>query len=351
MIDAAHLARKSFFAVGRTLNLHVLAPRSFAGVGGILMLHRVSPTDPAPLGIHSGLCVTPAFLDALIPALTAAGYDFVAMDAVPGRIASPTGRPFLAVTFDDGYKDNAEHAFPVLRRHDVPWTVYIAPGLVSGATHLWWEIAEAAVATLDAISIDTPQGRLKLLTRTTGEKLAAFQRIQQHIMTELPEAQVASFIRKIAAMARIDPFAHNRSELMDWNQLRAVAADPLCTIGCHTQHHYHLARLEKPGLQAEFAVAIKAIEAETGLRPRHVAYPYGYKLAVGRREIELAQEFGFATGVTTRHGMLFAEHASAMTALPRISVNGKHQNVGDVKLMLSGITSFMAHRHGGPVTL
>ena len=72
---------------------------------------------------------------------------------------------------------------------------------------------------------------------------------------------------------------------------------------------------------------------------------------MGLRECELAKTLGYTTGVTTRHGMLIKAHANTMTSLPRISVNGKHQNVGDVKLMLSGITSFMAHRHGGPVTL
>lgn len=152
-------------------------------------------------------------------------------------------------------------------------------------------------------------------------------------------------------MAGIDPYAHNRSELMDWDQIRSATADPLCTIGCHTQHHYHLARLGATAMKREFSASMAAIELETGLKPKHVAYPYGYKQAAGMRETEMARELGFATGVTTRHGMLFAEHRGAMTALPRISVNGKHQNIGDVKLMLSGITSFLEHRRAGPVTL
>ena len=351
MIDAAHIARKTFFAVGRGMNLRALAPRSFAGLGGILMLHRVSPRRTAPLGIHAGLSVTPKFLDELFPALRAEGYDFVAMDDVPERIAHPDGKPFLAVTFDDGYKDNSDFAFPVLRKHNIPWTVYIAPGLVNGDTHLWWEIAEMAVAKLDQITIAAPQGRLSLACRTGADKISAFNRIQHHIMHDMPEESVALFTRDLATLAGIDPDAHNRSELMDWNQIRAISLDPLCTIGSHTLHHFHLARLNDAALKREFALAIAAIEMETGIKPKHVAYPYGYKHAVGWRETELAGNLGHATGVTTRHGMLFAQHREVMTALPRISVNGKHQNVGDVKLMLSGLTSCLAHRHGGPVTL
>jgi peptidoglycan/xylan/chitin deacetylase (PgdA/CDA1 family) len=351
MIDAAHLARKTFFAMGRTLNLKALTPRSFAGVGGILMLHRVSPTDQSPLGVNRGLSVTPQFLDELIGALKHEGYDFVPMDEVPARVAKTNGKPFLAVTFDDGYKDNDDHAYPVLRRHNVPWTVYIAPGLMSGDTHLWWELAELALARRKEIAVACAQGALSLKCDTVGEKLAAFGRIERHVMHDLPEESVAGFTRDVAKLAGINARAHNKAELMGWDAIRKIAQDPLCTIGTHTWHHYHLARLTDEVMEREFTLAMTAIELETGLKPRHVAYPYGYQLAVGKRETDTAERLGYATGVTTRHGMLFHDHAQSMTALPRISVNGKHQNVGDVRLMLSGITSWLAHRHGGAVTL
>ncbi len=351
MIDAAHIARKTFFAMGRTLNLRALAPRSFAGVGGILMLHRVSPVATAPLGIHAGLSVTPQFLDELFPALKTEGYDFIPMDNVPDRIANPTGKPFLAVTFDDGYKDNATHAFPVLRRHNVPWTVYIAPDLINGETHLWWEIGELAISRRDHLAIASPHGELVLRCGSIAEKLAAFHQFQDFLTGVVPEESVASFTRDLAKLADIDAAAHNATELMNWDQIRQVAADPLCTIGSHTLSHFYLARLGEEALKRQFALAISALDMETGLKPRHVAYPYGYKQAVGLRECQLAQTLGYKTGVTTRHGMLFPEHADTMTSLPRISVNGKHQNVGDVKLMLSGLTSWLAHRHGKAVTL
>lgn len=351
MIDAAHIARKAFFAAGRGLNLRAYAPRALSGLGGILMLHRVSPENKAPLGIHAGLSVTPKFLDALFPALKAEGYEFIAMDDVPDRIENPRGAPFLAVTFDDGYNDNPRHAYPVLRKHNIPWTVYIAPGLMSGQTHLWWEIAEMAAAKMDRITVSTPKGRLALPCRSRREKTGAYQELQHHIMYQMPEESVALFTRDIATLAGIDPDAHNRSELMDWNEIRDIACDPLCTIGSHTLHHYHLARLNDAALKREFLLAAAAIEMETGIKPKHVAYPYGYKHAVSWRETEMASNLGYATGVTTRHGVIMAEHREVMTALPRISVNGKHQKAGDVLLMLSGITSWLAHRHKGPVTL
>lgn len=347
MIDAAYLARKSFFAVGRTLKLRALAPKSLAGLGGILMLHRVSPENRSPLGVNAGLSVTPEFLDSLVVALKADGYDFIALDDLPERLARPQEKPFLAVTFDDGYKDNAEYAYPVLRRNHVPWTVYIAPGLVNSETFLWWELLELALVRMEAA--DGPFGRLSC--RSAGEKAAAFARIQHWLLHDCPETDVPAFIRDLAGKAGMDAAGYGQAELLDWAAIRALSNDPLCTIGTHTMRHYHLARLSPEQLAIEFAEAHATLVRETGLEPQHVAYPYGYRIAVGRRETVEAGNRRYKTGVTTRHGMLFQGHAQDMTALPRISLNGLHQNAGDVRLMLSGITGLLASRRIGPVTL
>ena len=96
------------------------------------------------------------------------------------------------------------------------------------------------------------------------------------------------FIRDFAAKAGIDAFAYGKTELMDWDQIRAAAQDPLCTIGTHTMNHYHLARLDDALVQSEFDMAANVLEAETGVAARHVAYPYGYEIGVGLRETKEA---------------------------------------------------------------
>ena len=74
-----------------------------------------------------------------------------------------------------------------------------------------------------------------------------------------------------------------------------------------------------------------------------MAFPYGFPSAVGEREVRLAEQVGFASAVTTRHGLIRPEHARHLRALPRISLNGRYQNVGYVRTMLSGVTTAMAN--------
>ena len=65
----------------------------------------------------------------------------------------------------------------------------------------------------------------------------------------------------------------------------------------------------------------------------------------------LAKEAGYASAVTTRHGVLHPGHADHLLALPRISVNGRYQRVAHIRTMLSGITTPLANRGRMVVTV
>ena len=69
-----------------------------------------------------------------------------------------------------------------------------------------------------------------------------------------------------------------------------------------------------------------------GRPARHIAYPVGDPSSAAAREFALATEAGYALAVTTRPGMLFAEHAAHLTALPRVSLNGLWQDLGYLDL-------------------
>lgn len=351
MIDIAHAARKSFFALSRLTGMHHFAPASLSGIGGILMLHRVSTQSRSPLGVNDHLSVTLYFLEKTIIALKRDGYEFIAMDDVPKAIGTERGKRFIAVTFDDGYLDNYQNAYPILRKHNIPYTVYIAPGLINGDVHLWWEIIEQVVAERSDIVLPSRHGLEHFNCNTRAEKLATLRALQNNIVHKMPEERQATFIRDLAQLAGIDCVIHNKVELMNWNQVREIAKDPLCTIGAHTYSHFHLKKLTGDMVRKEIEQCQLALDLETGIRPKHLAYPYGYAAAIGSREVAIAGAAGYKTGVTTRHGMLFSKHAYSPMALPRISLNGRYQNVSDVRTMLAGLTGLLANGRKSVVTV
>src|SRR5919199_200492 len=123
------------------------------GAGVILTFHHVRPWRERDFAPNRLLEITPEFLDLTLRALRQRGFDIVPLDEVPPRLAAGQGRaPFAALTFDDGYRDNVEHALPVLRRHGAPWTLFATVDYAEGRGRLWWLELEEAIARLDRVS-------------------------------------------------------------------------------------------------------------------------------------------------------------------------------------------------------
>ncbi|WP_395447278.1 polysaccharide deacetylase family protein [Aminobacter sp. UC22_36] len=349
MID---VARKLAFLLIGYGGLGALARPLVGGVGVILMLHRVTAFLERPDGPNRHLSITPQFLDALITEMKRMGYAFVSMDEAVVRLRSPRGAgAFAALTADDAYRDNLTEALPVLEKHAAPITVYVASGLTGGAVDLWWEVLDDIVEAGKPLSVAMPGGEMKLDCATPEGRADAFRRLSTHITSEVREEDQRAVLRNWAGMSGVDASAPNRKLLMDWNEIRRCAAHPLVTIGAHTVHHYNLKRLSKDAALREMYRSRSMIEAELGTTPRHFAYPYGYAAAAGLRETELAREVGYASAVTTRHGVLRPEHARNLHALPRLSINGRHQDLAAMRAMLSGATTLMANRGRRVVTV
>lgn len=313
----------------------LLAPFT-QGVGLIFMLHQVTP-DPLPDFAPNGILkVEPEFLDAVLGQVRAAGFDIVTLDEACMRIAQgEKANRFACFTLDDGYRDNLEHAWPVFRKHQAPFTIYVPSDYADGKGELWWLALERVIAENEHVSItldDVPQ---RFPTRTTEQKQAAYNKIYWWLR-RVSEDEQRSAIRDLCAAHEIDQASLCRELIMSWDDVRRLNADPLVTIGAHTAAHYAIAKLPPARARQEMTEGAERIAAELGERPEHLSYPYGDPSSAGPRDFAMAAELGFKTAVTTRKGVLFADHGSHMTALPRVSLNGAYQSLIYTQLYMSG---------------
>lgn len=292
--------------------------------GVILTLHRVVPEPPEEFSPNAILQVTPEFLEAAILGVRELGLDIVPLDEAIDRIVAPgaAGRKFVVFTFDDGYRDNLEHALPILRKHKCPFTLYVPTALVEARGEIWWQALEDIIAREDLIAIEQTGDRFQ--TRDLAGKQAAYAELYAR-MRAMPELARVALIRSMAARYRLDLRAHCRSLIMDWHELRIFADDPLCTIGAHTVHHYELAKLSAEDARSEIVLSRDILAGRLGKAPRHLSYPIGGRASAGPREYRMASDLGFRSAVTTLPGGLYHAHAEALTALPRVSLNGLFQ--------------------------
>ncbi|NMG41275.1 polysaccharide deacetylase family protein [Chelativorans sp. ZYF759] len=339
MFDGRELARKLFMNAAHYSGLASAVAPSLSGIGTILMLHRVNDEPATELGLNRHLTITPRFLDTVLTTMKRMGYTFVSMDEAVECVSrgSPQAR-FATITLDDGYLDNLTHAVPVFEAHGTPFTIYVAPALTEGRVGLWWEMVEEIVTRRDWLVYLTDNGKFSFDCATPEGKREAARHLQDYLTTQVPEQDQQAWLAELMAPGRSTVARSRCSDIMNWDEIRRIAAHPLGTIGAHTVHHYNLRRLALGDAEREIAASRDIIAIETGTSPRHFAYPYGYEKAVGEREVRMVREAGFASAVTTRHGMLQAEHRNHLHALPRLSVNGRYQQIGYVRTMLSGLT-------------
>ena len=311
------------------------------GMGAIFMLHHVRDEDKKPFSPNHHLSASPGFLNTVISQLKHKGFQFVSMDAAADRLENPasfTGEPpFLTMTLDDGYRDNLKNAVPVFRKHNVPYTVYVAPGMIEGQATLWWEDLERVIAERDTIFVDLPRGRAEFDLSTTGKKKTAFCELLKYLIHEVDEEVQRRIVSDLAVYYDVDPKGHLSDQVMDWAEVHELSRDPLCSLGAHTINHFALSKLDDEKALFEMRQSAEILKVETGKRPAHFAYPYGFPEVASTREFDLASRCGFRTAVTTRHGMIYHEHANHMMALPRVSINGHHQSMHYIDTLLSGI--------------
>ena len=313
----------------------LLAPFT-RGLGAVLMLHRVVPDDGRAFRPNRFLEVTPEFLSDTIDYLRAQDYDIVSMDEVRERLANPQDRRFVAITFDDGFRDNYEIAYPILKRNDVPFTVYVATGLIDLTLDLWWVALERIIARQAEITIELRGRNRSFECAAIADKYRTYDALQHWLTMVADEDEQRQTIHALAEASDIDIASINAELAMTWNEVQALDRDPLATVGGHTDGHYALAKLDEDRARREMIAGVDRIEKMTGSRPRHFAYPYGGPIAAGPREFRIAGDLGFESAVTTRPGLIYPEHGDHITALPRVSLNGEFQSIRYLDLLMSG---------------
>jgi len=326
--------------------LYRLLQPGWQGVGAVFTLHHVSktPTDSSAFAPNRILDITADFLDQTLTLVRQSGYDIITLDEVRRRLVEKDfSRKFVSFTLDDGYLDNYLNAYPVFRKHNAPFTIYVATAFPNGDAILWWELLERIIAGQNRIDIDLDGHPQVFETTSTIAKYQAWDTIYKQLR-KMPEQQQRAMIGVLAKQYGMDAHQHCVEHSMDWEILQTLANDDLVTIGAHTINHFALRKLPADKVIEEALNSRDELERRLGKKPRHFSYPYGDPGSAGPREFEIIEALGFDTATTTRKAMLYPEHARHLTALPRISLNGDYQSDHFTRLFLSGAPFALSNR-------
>jgi peptidoglycan/xylan/chitin deacetylase (PgdA/CDA1 family) len=320
----------------------VIASR-YGGCGSILVLHRVTANFDNV--VDQSLYCSVDLLDHLIKELIRCDYDIISLDDVISRIQLTLPKRFVAITFDDGYRDNFDLALPIFQRHGVPFTIFITSGMVRRTLSYWWRSLEELLLRKQSLDAGFLGKRINLATRDA--KLAAWIPLRNAYLSDQNGAReelTALFTREGISEAQLLD-----QEALGEETVKALAQTPGVEIGGHTDSHPQLSRLTVDNAKAEIQGNKAYLESLIEREVRHFAYPFGRREDCGPREFAMVRELGFKTAVTTRSANLFPDHAAALTALPRLGFSGARLNASLLHFKLSGGTRLARRPCASPV--
>src|SRR6185312_2165473 len=193
------------------------------------------------------------------------------------------------ITFDDGYKDLMRWAYPLLKRYELPFALYIPTSFPDRLGELWWVALEAVIARNSRIGIVIDGKNRFFECGSVQEKRQLYDEIYGYLRGLKTEDELRRVVRDLAAGHRVDVASFCRDLCMDWQEIIDLAADPLVTIGAHTVNHKILMKVpDESSVRAEMEMSRAVLEAALGKRPNHLAYPVGDATSAGPREFRVA---------------------------------------------------------------
>lgn len=239
--------------------------------------------------------------------------DFVTLDEVlrPGRAT----RWKVAVTLDDGYRNNISLALPVFKQFGVPLTWFVATKYVEDDLLPWWDLVDfVARKTQHTLTIQT--GKSQYSFDLSDEEDRTCFRLRCRRWFQKADPDTASHVRH--QIENSIPNGPPSNAFASRQQIVEASRSPLVSLGGHTVSHPNLGRLSASDIRHEVREGKKQLESWTGDSIRWFAYPYGQREHWDGRTKRIVREEGFNGAVTTVRA--YADQGADQFEIPRLNV-------------------------------
>jgi peptidoglycan/xylan/chitin deacetylase (PgdA/CDA1 family) len=212
------------------------------------------------------------------------------------------GRPLparaVAITFDDGYRDNLTRAVPLLRDLGLPATCFLVPGILGRTTRAWWE--ELASAVTHARTPRIVWGERTHPVRTPAERQAAARALAGSLKGCDRTSREAALDKLIGLLDPARGYSTDE-HFVDWDE--ALQLREHMEIGSHSLHHAILSQESAEEQSFDLRAARVHLQERLGVDAPVLAYPNGTAADYSVSTTAAADQAGHSHAVTTRRGL------------------------------------------------
>jgi peptidoglycan/xylan/chitin deacetylase (PgdA/CDA1 family) len=292
--------------------------------GAVWMLRRLRASQPGVLilryhsigggaGLRDPLVVSERHFASHVRYLRRA-HPIVPLEDVVSRLdlGQPLPRGAVAVTFDDGYRDNHDIALPILRHYQCPATVFVVVQSIETGEPPWpqrlWGLLRAVEAAELPVAWESQRTGRRLVRRfdlrTADARTTAYRAIKG-LAAELDGDDRTDLLDRIAQVTSDDGRARSGAgpAMLDWDQVRALARHDI-TIGSHTMTHPRVSVLDVARAEHELLESRVALESTLGVGISLFAYPFGTPLDFDTETRHAIVKAGYRGACTTIEGLV-----------------------------------------------
>jgi len=197
----------------------------------------------------------------------------------------------VVISFDDGYKNNINIVYPILKEKNFPFIIYIIPKLLTDEPWVWWIELWRQLQKKNIVMIENE----KFNVSTENLKFKFFLKIKK-TMKLLQIKNQKEMIKKIFNLKVTTDMSNLFLNIAD---LKLLAKDKLVTLGSHSQDHLCLKKFDRVIILDQIKNSKIFLEKSLEIAIKHFSYPYGQKEDIAFYEHEILSSLGFCTSVTT----------------------------------------------------
>lgn len=297
-----------------------------------LSLHRVK-NEVKPDGFNEFLDISTNKLKTLILHLKKLNAEFVTINDLEQQ--QDNKKIKVHFTLDDGYKDQLHHILPIFEQHKIPFTLFLTTGIPDREAKIWWY--QLAYVFQNGLRLQIPSFNIDINAKNLNyeRQLQSFEFLKKYFLENY------SAFKSLIDEALDNAGAHNEyfldSEGLNWKDIREMNKSNLCSIGSHSHHHYCLSKLNSQDIANEINYSLKRIKEETGVNPKHFAFPFGGKNDVA--DLSKINDVQIDYAFTAETGIIRDFKQQDRYSIPRYFINDKTTPF-DINMVVNG----MRHR-------
>lgn len=205
----------------------------------------------------------------------------------------------VLITFDDGFKNNADYAAPLLKKYEIPAVFFLTAGLIGTNKLLWTQELTERILSSEDTHFPIPSGHSSCdLPTGSHERLALSRKIISECK-KLPDTQRREYLAKTQKhqLNLVESWQHILYDFMTWEEIRSINRDGF-SIGAHTLDYPILTSLNQQELRHQLAESKAMIEKEVREPCHSLAYPNGSREDYNENVMKIAEKEGYQLGYT-----------------------------------------------------